>query len=341
MTFDDPSSAMAREIAQIPQLARHLLSQGKAIAKAAAQIRAYEPRVAVLCGRGSSGHAGTYLRYLVETRLGLLASEFTPSIVTAYGARPNMRGALFIVISQSGRSPDLLRSAEAARAGGALTLAVVNDARSAVAKACALCIDIAAGPEQAVAATKTVALSMMAGAAVLAEAAHDRDLLGALQRLPDRFAQALECDWSEWADAVAPAPASFVVGRGYALGPVRELALKSAEVLRTPSLGFSSAELRHGPRAAIDCDTPILVLRQQDQTAEANDDLARELREDRTRAFVAGGLDGALPWIGNDHPALDPLAMLLPAYAGIEAAARKCGLDPDRPPHLSKVTETL
>jgi glucosamine--fructose-6-phosphate aminotransferase (isomerizing) len=152
---------------------------------------------------------------------------------------------------------------------------------------------------------------------------------------------ALSCDWSRWATAVVQACASFVAGRGFALGPVREIALKITEVLGAPSLGFSSAELRHGPRAAIKPDTPVLVLRQEDGTAEANHDLMRDLREAGNRVFIVGGPKGTLPWIGNDHPALDPLAMLLPAYAAIEAAARAQGLDPDRPPFLSKVTQTL
>jgi glucosamine--fructose-6-phosphate aminotransferase (isomerizing) len=334
-------SAMAREIAEIPDLAARLLSQDNRIADAATRIRSFQPRVVVVCGRGSSGHVGTHLRYLVETRLGLITSESAPSVFTIYDARQDMRGVLFVVISQSGQSPDLVQSAEVARAQGALTLAIVNAAASPVASACELVIDIAAGPERAVAATKTVVLSAIAGAAVVAKLADDRELSAALHRLRERLEEALSCDWSAWATRVTHTCASFVAGRGFALGPVREIALKITEVLGAPSLGFSSAELRHGPRAAINGDTPVLMLRQKDGTAEANDDLVRELREAGTRVFVAGETEGVLPWIGNDHPALDPVAMLLPSYAAVESAARAQGLDPDRPPFLSKVTQTL
>lgn len=338
------SSAMAQEIGEIPELGAQLLSRGHSMAAAVARIRQFQPRVVVVCGRGSSGHVGTHLRYLVETRLGLITSESAPSVFTIYDAKQDMRGVLFIVISQSGQSPDLLRSAEVARSQGALTLAIVNDAVSPVASACELVIDILAGPERAVAATKTVVLSAIAGALLIAKLADDQDLLSAFRRLPDRLHAILLCDWSSWAGAVVEACASFVAGRGFALGPVREIALKITEVLGAPSLGFSSAELRHGPRAAINSNTPVLVLRQEDGTAEANDDLVRDLRAAGNSVFMVGASSGSnetLSWIGSDHPALDPIAMLLPAYAAIEAAARAQGLDPDRPPFLSKVTQTL
>jgi glucosamine--fructose-6-phosphate aminotransferase (isomerizing) len=335
------SSAMASEIAQIPELAAQLLSQDASIVEAAAHIRAFQPRVVVVCGRGSSGHVGTHLRYLVETRLGLITSESAPSVFTVYDARQDMHGVLFVVISQSGQSPDLLRSAQVARECGALTLALVNDAKSPVAHACELVVDISAGAERAVAATKTVVLSAIAGGLLIAKLADDDPLSAELRRLPERLHAALSCDWSSWTMAVVDACASFVAGRGFALGPVREVALKITEVLGAPSLGFSSAELRHGPRAAIKSDTPVLVLRQEDGTAETNDDLVRDLRAAGNCVFMAGGPNGTLPWIGNEHPALDPIAMLLPAYVAIEAVARAKGLDPDQPPFLSKVTQTF
>jgi glutamine---fructose-6-phosphate transaminase (isomerizing) len=154
-------------------------------------------------------------------------------------------------------------------------------------------------------------------------------------------AAARACDWSAWAARVADAPVSFVAGRGYALGSVREIALKVAETLRVPALGYSAAELRHGPRASITPATPVLVLRQNDEAAAAVDDLVRDLDDAGETVLVAGGRSGTLPWIGDDHPICDPVVMLVPAYLAIEAAARRRGFDPDRPPHLSKVTRTL
>jgi glucosamine--fructose-6-phosphate aminotransferase (isomerizing) len=295
----------------------------------------------VLCGRGSSGHVGVYLRYLFETRLGWLTSAAAPSVTTAYQRPPDFREVLFIVISQSGRSPDLIAPTGIARRAGALTLAIVNDEDSPAAAAAEVILPIGAGPEQAVAATKSVALSMIAGAKLVATLAGDTALLDGLDKLPRRLLEALSCDWSAWAEKAANARAAFIIGRGYSLGCAREIALKTTEILRVPALGYSAAELRHGPRAAITSSTPILVLRQNDEAAESVDDLIKDLKEEGEDVFYAGGTQGVLPWIGDSHPACDPIVMLVPSYRAIERAARRQGFDPDNPPYLSKVTRTF
>ncbi|HUL87816.1 MAG TPA: SIS domain-containing protein [Pseudolabrys sp.] len=332
---------MASETAEIPAAAKRLLARSDVFAAIAKRVERAKPRIIIFCGRGSSGHVGVYLRYLFETRLGMLASAAAPSVVTAYQRPPEMRDALFVVVSQSGRSPDLVNATQVARKFGALTLAVVNDVESPVAVASELVLPIGAGTERAIAATKTVALSMIAGAQLVAALARDERLNEELQLLPTRLTLALACDWSAWADTAARAAAAFVVGRGYGLGCVREIALKVAEILRVPALGYSAAELRHGPRASITPATPVLVLRQNDEAAAAVDELIRDLDDTGERVFTAGGVTGTLPWIGDGHPICDPVLMLIPAYRAIEAAACRRGFDPDNPPYLSKVTRTL
>jgi glucosamine--fructose-6-phosphate aminotransferase (isomerizing) len=334
-------SAMAREVAEIPAATERLLTQTRLFAEIAERIDQAKPRIVVFCGRGSSGHVGVYLRYLFEGRLGLLVSAAAPSVVTAYQRPPDMRDALWIVVSQSGRSPDLVTATQVARQSGALTLAIINDESSPAAAASELVLPIGAGAENSVAATKTVVLSMIAGARLVAALARDDELNDALHRLPRRTSEALACDWSLWADRVSRASAAFVVGRGYGLGCARELALKVAEILRVPTLGYSAAELRHGPRASVTPATPVLVLRQNDPAAAAVDDLVRDLRGAGESVFSAGGAMGTLPWVGDGHPACDPVLMLVPAYRALEAAARRRGFDPDNPPYLNKVTRTL
>jgi glucosamine--fructose-6-phosphate aminotransferase (isomerizing) len=333
-------SRMGAEIAEIPAAAERLLQARSDIEAIARKIQAADPSFVVFCGRGSSGHVGVYLRYLFENKLGLLVSAAAPSVVTAYKSRPAMQNVLFIVISQSGRSPDLIAATQAARSLGALTLAIVNDAASPAASASELVLPIDAGPERAVAATKSVVSSMIAGAQLVAALTGDDDLSRALARMPQRLAKAQNCDWSDWSMRVLSAPAAFVAARGYGFGAVREIALKLTETLRIPALAFSAAELRHGPRAAVTAATPVLLLRQNDQTGSTVDELARDLRASGETVFTAGD-GGSLPWIGGDHPICDPVSMLVPAYRAIEAAARSAGLDPDNPPHLSKVTRTL
>jgi glucosamine--fructose-6-phosphate aminotransferase (isomerizing) len=331
---------MAQEIADVSDAAKRLLASDEIFDRFADAIRDKAPRIAVMCGRGSSGHVGVYLRYLFEARLGMLVSASAPSVITAYQRAPDMRDALFLVVSQSGHSPDLIAATQSARSLGALTIAIVNDENSPVAAASDLVLPILAGPERAVAATKTVILSMLAGARLVAALARDRALSDAVQRVPGRLAEAQEVDWSFWGQTLVRAPAAFVAARGYGFGPAREIALKLSETLRIPALGYSSAELRHGPRAAINSKTPVLLLRQQDEAGATVDELVRELINRGEPVFVAGGKSG-LPWIGDDHPILDPVVMLVPAYRAIEEAARKRGFDPDNPPHLTKVTRTL
>lgn len=341
MRDNQPATAMAREIAEIPAAAEALFAGQDAVAAVAERIRNAERHFVVICGRGSSGHVGIYLRYLFETRLGLLVSAAAPSVVTAYRRPSNMQQVIFVVISQSGRSPDLVMATKLAREFGALTIALVNEVNSPVAAESEFVLPVRAGPEHSVAATKTVVLSMIAGARLIAALTNDADLTRAINRLPTRLAAALSCDWSTWSDRLLGAPAAFVTGRGYGLGPVREIALKLTETMQIPALGYSAAELRHGPRAAITLTTPVLVLRQNDEATVTVDDLISDLVNQKETVFVVGGPAGTLPWIGDDHPICDPVAMLLPAYIAIERAARQSGLDPDKPRHLSKVTHTL
>lgn len=332
---------MAREIREIPAATERVLADHDLVAAVASRVRHANPRVVVISGRGSSGNAGTLLRYLFEARAGLLVSTSAPSVLTTYGQSIDMRHALFIVISQSGRSPDLVAGVRSARKNGALTIAIVNDVTSPAALACELTLPIGVGLERSVAATKSVVLSMVIGAQLVASLTSDHVLSEKINQLPQRFADALTCDWSVWSGSLAAAPAAFVIGRGFGLGPAREIALKVVETMRLPTLSYSAAEVRHGPLACAGAETPLLVLRQNDGSSAMIDALIADLRSRKLNVFTVGGPGGTLPWIGNHDPICDAITMLLPAYAVIEQAARDRGFDPDNPPNLTKITETL
>jgi glutamine---fructose-6-phosphate transaminase (isomerizing) len=342
MIDDDRSeTAMAREIREIPTKTERLLAEPDPIITVANRIRQADPRVVVISGRGSSGNAGTLLRYLFEARAGLLVSTSAPSVMTTYGQSIDMRNAVFIVISQSGRSPDLVMGAQSARKNGALTIAIVNDLTSPLALACELPLPMGAGLERSVAATKSVVLSMVTSVQLVASLTSDDELNEKIKRLPQRFSDALACDWSLWSSSLAAARAAFVVGRGFGLGPAREIGLKVTEAMRIPTLSYSAAEVMHGPLACASAEIPFLVLRQNDGSSAMVDALIAELRVRKLNVFSAGDPTGVLPWIGNDDPICDAITMLLPAYATIEQAARARGFDPDNPPNLSKITETM
>jgi glucosamine--fructose-6-phosphate aminotransferase (isomerizing) len=338
---DTASSAMAREICEGVDVVSRIVRNRPAIAEIARCLNIAAAPLAVLCGRGSSGHVGVFLRYLIETRLHLPVSASAPSVITAFRKPLTLRDALFIVISQSGRSPDLVAATQSARESGARTVAIVNDLPSPVADAAEFVVPLEAGHEHSVAATKSVIGSMAAGAELIAELADDKALRLALERLPERVHRAQALDWSKISDDLANASAVFVASRGLGLSTAREIALKLAEILRLPALGFSAAELQHGPRAALSSRTPVIMLRLMDETAATVDALASELRERRIALHLCGGPRSTLPWLGDDDPATDAITMLVPAYSMIERTAREWGFDPDHPPQLTKVTETF
>jgi glutamine---fructose-6-phosphate transaminase (isomerizing) len=335
------TSAMKGEIAESADVVSRIVGNRRTTREIARRLEIGSAPMCILCGRGSSGHAGVFLRYLIETRLRLPVSASAPSVITAFRTPLKLRNALFIVISQSGRSPDLVAATTSARDAGARTIAIVNAPASPVASAAEFVIPIAAEAEHSVAATKTVIGSMAAGSELVAELAEDDALRLALDRLPERLNRALSLDWSGISDDLAKASAVFVAARGLGLGSAREIALKLSEILRLPSIGLSAAELQHGPRAALSPRTPVVMMRLADETAATVDALARELREQGIVLHLCGGPSGSLPWLAEDDGATDAITMLAPAYRMIERTARDWGFDPDRPPRLSKITETF
>ena len=335
------SSAMAREICESADVVSRIVRNRHAIADVAKRLDIAAAPLGCPMRSWKLRPRRGFLRYLIETRLHLPVSASAPSVITAFRKPLTLRNALFIVISQSGRSPDLVAATQSARASGARTVAIVNAVPSPVSDAAEFVVPIEAGPEHSVAATKTVVGSMAAGAELIAELAEDTALRSALDRLPERIHRALTLDWSKVSDDLASASAVFVASRGLGLSSAREIALKLAEILRLPALGFSAAELQHGPRAALSSKTPVIMMRLMDETAATIDSLASELRERRIALHLCGGPRSTLPWLGDDDPAIDAITMLVPAYRMIERTAREWGFDPDRPPQLTKVTETF
>jgi len=333
---------MHDETREAPAAVARCLAQRQHFTAVAARLRALDPSLVLVCARGSSGHAGTFLRYLLARDLGLVAAAAMPSIASLYGRTQRLSGALFVAISQSGASPDLLRCAEAARAGGALCLAIVNAPASPLAALCDLVIDIDAGPERSVAATKTVLASLAAGLALAAGWTGDAGMAHAAERLGDRLGQALELDWSPLVAALAPADRMLSVGRGPGLAIAAEAALKLSEVAGLAGLAYSSAELAHGPRALAGPAMPILGFVQRDAGRAATLALLDVLAQAGSPVRVAGG-DGAhaLPTLAPEHADADLIAHLARFYLAAETVARARGHDPDHPPGLKKITETI
>jgi glucosamine--fructose-6-phosphate aminotransferase (isomerizing) len=337
-------SVMAMELREAPAaLRRQPQLVAAPLAELVTRCRRAPPRFVVTCARGSSAHAATFAKHLIERHLGIPVAAAAPNIASIYGRSLWLDGALLLTISQSGESDDLAEFTRMAKRAGALAVAVVNETQSPLAAACDVVLPIAAGPERSVAATK----SFVATAAVLlrlaAAWAEDRRLSDAVERLPDRLEAAIALDWSMTLDALASAASLITIGRGPTLAIAREAALKLKETCRLHAEAFSGAEVRHGPVAIVSPRYPILMFIPTDAAAAGMRALAADLRRIGANVFVAGeeapGLC-ALPVLPADHPGPDALCLIQTFYALAVRLARVRGTDVDRPRHLQKVTRT-
>ncbi|MEG8119094.1 SIS domain-containing protein, partial [Xanthomonas hortorum] len=257
-----------------------------------------------------------------------------------YAAPLQLRGALYIVISQSGKSPDLLRNAEAAKAAGARVVALVNVEDSPLAQLAEVVIPLGAGPEKSVAATKSYLASLAAVLHLGAVWKNDPALLAALDALPQQLRNAWQADWSALTAGLVPAHNLFVLGRGLGLGAAQEAALKFKETCGLHAEAYSSAEVKHGPMALVGPGFPVLVFAQPDETGAGTRALAAEFRARGAQVWLAAP-DGDLPLADAAHPASAPLLTVQSFYRAINALALQRGHNPDLPPHLNKVTETV
>ncbi|MGH7023206.1 MAG: SIS domain-containing protein [Caulobacteraceae bacterium] len=336
---------MAREAAQAPARVRAQLSANESLVKAlTARLRKAPPRAVTTLGRGSSDNAATFARYLIETRLGVMTASSSPSVSSVYDAAPDMTGTVCLVVSQSGRSPDLLAAAQAHAAAGALVVALVNDEASPLAAQADVTIPLRAGPEVSVAATKSFITALSAVAQIVAWWSEDSELLRAVQALPDQLASAWELDWSAAAPPLAGAEHLYVVARGLGFAIAQEAALKFKETCGLHAEAFSSAEVRHGPMALIGPKFPVLAFTQDDETEEGVEAAVDAFTRHGAPVIQVGGTGAAgvirLPMV-KAHPALEPIGQIQSFYRLADALARARGFDPDRPSHLAKVTETL
>jgi glutamine---fructose-6-phosphate transaminase (isomerizing) len=308
-----------------------------------ARLARRPPSLVVTCARGSSAYAAGFAKHLFERCLGIPVAAAAPSIATVYRRRLALSDQLFLAISQSGVSDDLVETAAMARAAGALAVALVNATDSPLARVSDIVLPIAAGPERSIAATKSFVAALAALLRLTARWTGDDALQAAIMRLPDRLAAALRLDWSAPFDSFAAAASLIVIGRGPTLAVAREAALKLKEVANRHAEAFSGAEFLHGPISLVGPGYPILMLMPNDPAADGMRALAADLRRKGAAVFAAEpGAAGAgrLPALMPDQPECDAVCLALSFYAMIVRFARHLGIDPDRPRHLAKITRS-
>jgi glutamine---fructose-6-phosphate transaminase (isomerizing) len=337
-------SLMFQEAAGASHAVRaQLLQDAVSIESIGAEIRRLAPRAVITCARGSSDHAATYAKYLIETHARVLTASAAPSVSSVYGINQDLRGCLFLAISQSGRSPDLLAAVAAAKASGATILALCNSPDAPLVAAADLVIALRAGAENSVAATKSYLATLAALARLVAAWTQDPLLTAALTALPALMDQSWAADWSPACAMLERIDHLYVIGRGFGLGAAQEIALKCKETCALHAEAFSGAELRHGPWTLLGKDFPALLLVQRDASAPGMQALAGDLVQRGVPVLIAGAqVPGTimLPTV-SAAAELSPILLTQSAYRLIAELSVRRGLDPDRPPHLRKITETV
>ncbi|GAA1916262.1 SIS domain-containing protein [Streptantibioticus ferralitis] len=339
---------MSGEMAQQPAVLRRILDEGAPkIREIAERIAARNPRFVLLTARGTSDNAALYAKYLIEVLLGKPAGLTSMSTTTAYGAQPDLTDVLVITVSQSGGSPDLVASTQAAREAGAITLAVTNNADSPLAEVSEFHIDVLAGPEKALPATKTYTAELLS-LYLLVEGLRGGDG-SAAKVLPELAEQILarQAEVKELAGRYRFAERLVITSRGYGYPTAKEAALKLMETSYIPALSFSGADLLHGPLAMVDNVSPVIAIVTEGKGGKALQPVLDRLRGRGADLVVIGNqaqVDAAsagfvLPTTGvaeEVQPILEIIPLQMLAYEVTIAR----GQDPDAPRALAKVTET-
>ncbi len=318
------------------------------LADLADQLRRRSPRLVVTNARGSSDNAATYAKYVIETQLGIPVLVSAPSVGTLYRARVDLTSAIMLCISQSGSSFDLVANAKWGKECGAWVISLVNERDSALAQVSDVVVPLGAGAERSVAATKSYATSLSAVLQLVASWKVDDTLDALLDSLPSQLELAATLDWSPAVGILSETDHLLVLGRGLGLCTAREVALKLKETCGIHAEAFSSAELLHGPLTLLRHQYPVLLFGQNDETAATTHDLMLNLRAKGTRMISAGTSiernqrgEIALPVVPGVDPIVAPLTALPSFYALLDAVAMLKGTDPDKPPYLTKTTQTL
>ncbi len=351
----DPPSAgtiplMRSEIFQQPAVLERLMTEEMPNARRVAAVLARsDPRYVVIAARGSSDNAARYGKYLFGSQLGLQVALATPSLFTLYGDPPSLREAFVIGISQSGQSEDIVSVLAEARRQGVPTLAITNDTASPLAAQADYLLDLHAGPERAVAATKTYT-AQLAALALLAVAWHsDESHLDGLKRTIDGVQQALNLEDRIQAEALPALQASlcWTLGRGYNYATAFEIALKLKETAGLPAEPFSPADFLHGPIALLREGLPTLLIAHSGAAFQSTLEFGNELKargasmivisdQDEAQRMADVGLrlaDGVPEWCS-------PIVAVVPGQLLALHLALARGLDPDRPRGLAKITIT-
>ncbi|WP_420413921.1 SIS domain-containing protein [Roseibium sp.] len=340
----DQSTQMATEIAEIPAMIERQLTEGlEQYWQTGARWRTINLHGFVTCARGTSDHAATFFKYMMETATGRPVASIGPSVASIHDTKLKLDGFVSLAFSQSGGSPDLVALQKAAAKGGADTVAILNETQSPLGATSRTVLPVLAGPERAVAATKSFVGMLVASLCLVAGYTNDVDLKMSLGSLPDLTRLALESNWSHAVAPVARANSIYCLGRGTSLAVAAEAALKLKETCRIHAEAYSAAELLHGPIVIADRKLAVLSF-DSGMAASASAHVAEtRLVKNGASVFSVNGHHGNLPLNlpdGVTEPVL-PILQAVAFYSFVETLSCLLGENPDAPEGLLKVTETV
>ena len=330
------NSIMAVEAREAPKrIAEQLAANAAIVQQVVQQIRARAPKFVYMVGRGSSDHAGVFAKYLIEIELGLPVAAAAPSIASVYNKTLQLADALVLVISQSGRSPDILAQVDMAKRSGAMVVALVNDTTSPLAEQAHFVLPLHVGAEKAVAATKSYLATLSAILHLVSAWADNAGLQQAVQNLPQYLQSAIDAPAQLDSTALEKVAHLVVLGRGLGYAIAREIALKLKEVCGIHAEAFSSAEFLHGPVTLVKNQFAIIDVTVEDESITAHRSQIDDVKQ-RGASVMQLHHQGQ-----SAHARLLPLLVLQRFYLDVEVVARSRGINPDAPPGLNKVTKTV
>ncbi|GAA5139317.1 glucosamine-6-phosphate deaminase NagB-II [Thalassotalea piscium] len=327
---------MEKEAKQAPEIIKaQLLANKELVQKIGATLRDVDPKMVMMIGRGSSDHAGVFAKYLIEIEAGIPTFAAAPSVSSVYGKQLKLSQALVIVISQSGRSPDIIAQAEMAKKAGAYCIALVNDESSPLKDIVDQILPLKAGAEVSVAATKSYLATLSALLQLTAYWTENKTLIEALNTLPSALQAIIDSESQLTAKAIDGVKNMVVLARGLGFGVAKEMALKLKEVTSIHAEAFSSAEFLHGPVTLVEQGLAILNCAVEDESAPSHQAQIDEVEQRGATLMHLRQTDKEV------HPRLAPLLVLQRFYIDVAAVAVSRGFNPDEPKGLKKVTRTL
>lgn len=327
---------MEKEAKQSPAIIENQLKSNKYLVEnIGKKLRQFDPKMVMIIGRGSSDHAGVFGKYLIEIESGVPTFAAAPSVASVYGKELKLTQALVIVISQSGRSPDIIAQAQMAKKAGAYCIALVNDETSPLKDIVDDLLPLKAGEEISVAATKSYLSTLSALLQLTAYWTENNELIAALETLPSALTNIINCEPQLTSQSISGVKNMVILGRGLGYAITKEMALKLKEVSSIHAEAFSSAEFLHGPVTLVEQGLAILNCAVNDESAQSHQEQIIEMKNRGADLVHMYQIDE------NVHPRLAPLVVLQRFYLDVAEVAVSRGFNPDEPKGLKKVTKTV